>query len=996
MIYPTNNNVDFEVQYKRLNPAQKQAVDTIDGPVMVIAGPGTGKTSILTLRIANILNKTDTSPENILALTFTESGVYAMRKKLVSIIGVAGYKVNINTFHGFCNEVIKQYPERFPRIIGSMAITDIDRIAIMEKIIESNDFEFLKPYGDVFYYVKPSLDEIKNLKREAVGVADFEENIKKQEEYFAEIPDKIHEKGAHKGKMKGEFIKLEGYIKKNKELLKLYNEYEEALVKEKMYDFEDMIVEVVRTLKKDEDLLLILQESYQYILADEHQDANNAQNSILELLSNFHESPNLFIVGDEKQAIFKFQGASMENFLYFKKLYPKAVLINLEENYRSTQPILDASHSLISNNKMPADYKRIALKTNSKNKKEITKIFECENPAGEYTFLIKDIKDKIKNGTIADEIAILYRDNKDAFPIAHAFEKTDIPFKIESDNDILKDEDIRKLLLIFESINNLTDQEKLGKVLFIDFFNLSAIDIYKAFDFARKERKDLIDVVVERFGEISQKLSKWASLSHNKSFTELFEIVVRESGFLEYILSSKNSFERMATLESFFNELRKMSGVKKEYYLKDFIEHLERVREHGILTKNGSTITKTGVRLMTAHKSKGLEFDYVYIVGAYDGHWGNKVRRSSFHTNIIKENSNLAKNPSENDIDDERRLFYVAMTRARKEVIITFSKENAEGQEQLPTQFISEIPDELKKIESIKDIQVAGDSFRESIVAESNEIKNHEIKNREYLQELFLEQGLSVTALNNYLKCPWEYFFVNLIRLPSTQSKHQMYGTAVHETLRTFFDKYREDEDMEKKSLIELFEFNLNKTALLPEDRADSRKKGKRALEGYFEAYKGTWNRNLLTEYSIRGVHLNTGKFDLLLKGNLDKVEFINERDVNVVDYKTGSPKTRNELEGKTKNADGNYFRQLTFYKLLLNLDDKKKYSMYSGELDFIEPDDKGKFKKERFEISDEQVEELSKLIIEKANEIHSLTFWNKICDKKDCQYCKLSESLKK
>jgi DNA helicase-2/ATP-dependent DNA helicase PcrA len=214
-----------------------------------------------------------------------------------------------------------------------------------------------------------------------------------------------------------------------------------------------------------------------------------------------------------------------------------------------------------------------------------------------------------------------------------------------------------------------------------------------------------------------------------------------------------------------------------------------------------------------------------------------------------------------------------------------------------------------------------------------------------------------------------------------------MYGTAVHETLKVFFDKYREEQDMSKKDLVELFEFNLNKTLLSPSDYIDSLKKGKQALEAYFEAYKGLWSRNLLTEFSIRGVHLNVGTFDLLLKGQLDKIEFINEHDVNVVDYKTGKKKSDNKE---------NYHRQLIFYKLLLSLDDKKKYNMLSGELDFIEPDAKGKFTKERFEVTDEEVEELKKLLQEKVGEIYNLNFWDKVCGEKDCEYCKLGKSLTK
>jgi DNA helicase-2/ATP-dependent DNA helicase PcrA len=966
----------FKEQYSRLNKAQKQAVDTIDGPVMVIAGPGTGKTSILTLRIANILKQTDTSPENILALTFTESGAYAMRKKLVSIVGTDGYKVNISTFHGFCNEVIKQYPERFPRIIGSKAITEIDQIALMEKIIEKNDFSMLKPYGDIFFYVKPSLSEIRNLKREAIGIFEFENIIIKQEKEFEDIPEKVHIKGAHKGKMKGEYIKIKERIEKNKELLVLYREYEKALEKNKFYDFEDMIVEVIKTLKKDEDLLLILQENYQYILADEHQDANNAQNAILELLSNFHDNPNLFIVGDEKQAIYRFQGASLDNFLYFKKKYKNAVVIDLEENYRSTQTILDASHSLISKNIMPEGYVRVSLQSRAEKGKELLKIFECIDSDSENNFIIENIKEKIKKGVEPSEIAVLYRDNKDVISIADAFSKNDIPYRVESDSDILKDENVCKLITIFELINDLSNEEKLGKFLFIDFFNINSIEIFKIFDQTRKEKRKLIDLVKENFPELADKISTWASLSMNKPFVDVFEIVIRESGFLQYALSSDDSLEKMSVLEMFFNEIKKLSNTKGQYYLSNFIEHIERVREHGILTKTGKALEKDGVRLMTAHKSKGLEFEYVYIVGVYDGHWGNKIKRTFFTT--IKS--------FEANMDDERRLFYVALTRARKEVVITYPRENSEGKELLPSQFLDEISSEHKEISIVENKIDIKEKFREKTV-----IKNQEIGDKQYLQNLFLEQGLAVTALNNYIKCPWEYFFVNLIRLPKAQSKHQMYGIAIHETLRVFFNKYKEEQDMSLQDLLSLFEFNLKNTLLSPSDLSDSLNKGRDSLQGYFEAYKGTWNRNLLTEYSIRGVHVEVqdkrGDFTLILKGNLDKIEFIDDTVVNVVDYKTGKRKSDNKE---------NYHRQLSFYKLLLQLDEKKTYIMKSGELDFVEPGSNGKYVKDRFEISDEEVEKLLVLIKEKASEIYNLDFFDKNCEDKDCEYCLLGRSMKK
>jgi DNA helicase-2/ATP-dependent DNA helicase PcrA len=223
------STLEFEQRYVKLNPEQKKAVDTLEGPVMVVAGPGTGKTQILALRIAQILRQTDTSPDSILALTFTESGVQSMRKRLLDIIGAPAYKVAIFTFHGFCNNVISQYPEEFPRILGGNAATDIDQIQIIEEALLASSATLLKPYGDPLYYVRPILSTLRNLKRENVGVDEYAALVKKQEQDFATIPDMYHEKGAHKGKMKGVYVDLQKKIEKNKELIELYTAYENTL-----------------------------------------------------------------------------------------------------------------------------------------------------------------------------------------------------------------------------------------------------------------------------------------------------------------------------------------------------------------------------------------------------------------------------------------------------------------------------------------------------------------------------------------------------------------------------------------------------------------------------------------------------------------------------------------------------------------------------------------------------------------------------------------------
>jgi DNA helicase-2/ATP-dependent DNA helicase PcrA len=516
----------FLEAYNRLNKAQKEAVDTIEGPVMVVAGPGTGKTQILSLRIANILQKTDTAPENILALTFTESGVANMRKRLSEMVGSAAYSVVIKTFHGFANDVIKDNPENFPRIIGAKNITEVAQISIIEEIILESKLALLKPFGDTLYYTKAINSAISELKREGIAPAEFEEIIVAARRDFENISDLYHEKGAHKGKMKGAYKDLEKQINKNAELLLVYKAYEEKLVSRRQYDYNDMIMEVLKTLRQDSDLLLRLQENHQYILVDEHQDTNNAQNKILELLANFHENPNLFVVGDEKQSIFKFQGASLENFFYFKNLYPSAKLVTLEENYRSTQKILDSAHSLL-----PSEKK---LKSNRADTEKNIHFYTLSNDDEENYFVSESIGQKIKEGVNPREIAVLYRNNRDAFSVADMLSRFGVSFVIESDQDILRDSYVKKLMTILRAVNNFGDDDVLAEMLHLDIFEIPPIDVVRVIRSAREKKKyDLYDVIgnkdklldkipLENPGKILEtysQLSHWVKSAKNDDLT---------------------------------------------------------------------------------------------------------------------------------------------------------------------------------------------------------------------------------------------------------------------------------------------------------------------------------------------------------------------------------------------------------------------------------------------------------------------------------------------
>lgn len=1001
--------LEFQNQYKNLNSEQKSAVDEIEGPVMVIAGPGTGKTQILSLRIAQILRKTDTPPDAILALTFTESGVYSMRERLVKIIGSAGYRVNIFTFHGFCNEVIRNFPDFFPRVVGGTTVSEVDQIKIIESIIKNSKIKHLRPFGNPEYYVKPVLNAIKNLKRENISLSDFKKAVKKQETELSNQLVQKNEKG-HSSDVKISEKKRE--LEKNKELLLVFEQYGKKLAEKSLYDYEDMILEVVLALEKNPELLSELQERYLYVLADEHQDANRAQNRILELLLSFHKSPNIFIVGDEKQAIFRFQGASLENFLYFKKLYPNALILTLEKNYRSYQSILDASHSLIEKNPVndPMLRKRLKSGTKEKGVKSGPKIwfYEFSKPVFEETFVAFDIRNKIKNGIKPSSIGVFYRDNNDAFAIAKALEKQGVPFEIYSGQRLFLDENIRKLSALLKAVNFFGDENFLAEILFIDFLNLDHLDVFKILEYCRRNHMSLYDFLRSQtfiakvapnsrseFTEFYEKMRKWSIQARNKNLVDFLEILMEESGYLKFILNQKNSWDELNKLETFFEQAKKLAQNHKDVRLSDFINYLETLKEYDVFLKIPESYgpEKQAVNLMTAHSAKGLEFDYVYIVGLSDGHWGGRRGRKNF--SLPFDNLYL-----DIGLEDERRLFYVALTRAKTGISLSYSKEDPNQKHQLPSQFISEIDQNL--LEKINPLPIENRFLKNAVLKKERRqpAEKSILKDRLYLKKLFFDQGLSVSALNNYLSCSWKYFFENLLRIPKAPSKTQMYGTAVHSALEEFFKKYRDDKKPSRKDLVSAFESALRRQPMDKGNFKETLEKGVKTLSAYYDFYEGDWPKRIMSEFKIAGVFLDdfpsVGKNQLALRGKLDKLEFLgnSDREVNVVDYKTSRPKSRNEILGNTKNSNGDIYRQLVFYKILLDNFDRGRYKMVSGEIDFIEPNDKAIFKKEKFFIGEEDKKELIGLIKKTAKEISSFSFWQKFCQDPNCQYCFLRKSM--
>ncbi|MBI1960942.1 MAG: ATP-dependent helicase [Candidatus Liptonbacteria bacterium] len=1003
----THRAKQFNKRLAALNAEQRSAVDAIEGPVMVIAGPGTGKTETLALRIANILLNTQTHPSGVLALTFTDSGVAAMRTRLIELIGTAGYYVNVFTFHSFCNDVIQRHQEEFPEHVGRTHCGELERVRLFEELIrESADIALLKPFGEPLYYLRAVMQGIGGFKRDGVSVEAFERLVRRELRQLADAKTDARKEGAPVRDVR-QLADWEHELAKNEELLVLYRRYQERLAAMKRYDYDDMILFVVGQMERSADFLLRLQEQYQYILVDEHQDTNRGQNRVVELLGNFHDRPNLFVVGDERQAIYAFQGASLENFLGFVKTYPTARVVNLTRNYRSVQPILDATNGMITHNALSVsdylagvsyDLRGRAAETDQK----AVCLLVHDEAERECDAIAKRIGERVAAGTRPEEIAVIFRENSEAQAVGDALRRQGIPFIVESDRNVLDDRDMRALYRILAAVAAppAGGSAALADVMMADIFAIPLKDAAITFQWSERTRKPLIALLSdadacarEGIGDALRafgvSFARWVSHAANNTAEEAFIAIMNESGWLSAVARKPTAAETLTKLRALFRELRNLTSANPTLTVNQFVEYLDAMQTHGVPIREPRIgAGAEAVRLMTAHRSKGLEFDHVYVPNVIDGVWGGRRNRDLLR--LPRSYYGTATSaPIVRGDDDERRLLYVALTRARHGVELSWARIGADGRERVPSKFLGElglpaqagVPEET--VSSAFPVKDPVSRFRMHPPVGVRE-RDHAV-----IRELFQRQGLSATAVNNYLVCPLRYFYANLIRLPRKRNESQEYGTAVHAVLKFLFS----GTGRTSKAVVDRFLAEAKARGL--GERWITR--GSEHLAQYHNRYAGAWHTNVLTEVPVRAMlgERLPGQ-GIRISGKLDKIELFAGGEANVVDYKTGTPKSRNDIEGKTKSSDGGYKRQLVFYKLLLDLVPlpvrglAHPVRMVSGEIDFVEPAKNGKFRKERFAVSDAETNELRERITAIADDITSMKFLGQGCGDRRCEYCAL------
>lgn len=1011
----------FNNVLQQLNEQQSKAVELTEGPVLVVAGPGTGKTQILAARIGNILRTTDTKSHNILCLTFTEAGSVAMRKRLLEFIGPEAYNIDIFTFHAFCNQVIKENLDYFG-VLDLEPASDLEVIEVIDSVIE--DFSAdnpLKRFTGNIYYDRSKLRSLFDLmKREdyspemiAKTIDDYIESLPDREEFQYQRANK--KEGYKKGDPNMRLInKAVNDVSQTKAAALAFKDYEKKMHAKQRYDYNDMIRWVLNAFRDNEDILLNYQEKYHYFLIDEYQDTNGAQNEIINLLNSYWEAPNVFVVGDDDQSIFRFQGANVQNISDYSQRHRESLqTVVLTQNYRSSQPILNASMSLIGYNKerlvnlLPNLSKDLTAQGSNKQITTLPEVVSYYNIAQEEVAIADQVTKLIESGVSAGEIAIIYRQHRQVGNLERVFAQRNIPINIRRKVDILKEPLIDNIVLLFRYLHAEYQQANSGEhylfdVLHFDFIGAHYQDVAVVSRHVYEQRRSgertswaqVLNNLPESLplAERGALKSAWANLAYwmkempNITIQVLFEKIITRGGVLTGIMHSSERTWYMQVVTTFFNFIKDESAKYSRMKVGDLLETVDRMKNAGLsLQVQKVAHAAEGVHFVTAHSSKGLEYDYVYMIGCTKKIWDSTSSRNQY-----KFPDTLISVPEEAHIEESRRLFYVAMTRARKNLSISYSENDNNGKQLDKSRYVTELI-EAGSVQCRAQTPTDDELVHFQAEAMMNpDLPVPELIDHDLIDKTLENYKLSVTDIKKYLQCPVTFYFEKIVRVPAARTPSMGFGNAVHFAMEQYFKEMIADDAHQfpgTERLVELFEKGMRRyhSHFTEMEYDNYTTYGRQILPEYHDYYAHEWEKVTVLEYPI-----TTYIEEVPISGKLDKLEF-NGKEVNVVDYKTGSADTGTSKLRKPsdKNPDGeDYWRQIVFYKILMDNNPEKDWEMVSGEMDFIQKSKrKDSFEKKKIYISPEDVAFVTKQTKEVYQKIMQHKF-TQGCGDENCQWC--------
>lgn len=868
---------------KLLNTEQNKAIKFGNGPLLIIAGAGTGKTTVITERIRYLVMEKEIKPSEILALTFTDKASFEMQERIDILLPYGYTNMWIHTFHAFCDRILRDETHHIGLDPNFKQISEAESVLLLRQNIFGLGLNIFRPLGNPTKFLEALLVHFSRLKDEDITPDEYISWAKKQN------------------------------TEENKQYIELataYKEYENLKIKNSLMDFSDLISNVLLLFRKRPEILKRYQKFFKFVLVDEFQDTNFAQNELAILLAG--DDKNITVVADDDQSIYRFRGAAVSNVLQFKKNFPEATNITLNQNYRSTQTILDASYKLIQNNN-PNRLEVVEkidkkLKSNQDNEGEEIELIHEIKSEDEADEIAKTIQKITKKKFDYKDIAILVRANNHAAPITQALQRRGVPYQFLGPSYLFNQEEIKDLIAYLNFLTNPTDSVSLFRVLSMDIFKIPYIELVYLFNFAKKKNLTLfesINTTEQSFLKIDskEKLNKFREMllrhldrSKKDSAGQILYYFLADSGLFETLQKTDSVIEerRVQNIAKFFDRIKNFETERPDSSVFTVTEWLNLMLQMGDspTAADVDMRDRNAVNILTVHSSKGLEFDVVFLVNLVSDRFPSRERSEKIPIppGIIKET--LPEN-IDFHLEEERRLFYVGMTRARKKLYLTAADYYGSGKRTKKiSPFVFEALPELK-LNQKNQIRSEQLSLTEVLSPYQDQEKVEEKKSPLKIDYI------TYSNLQMFDICPLHYKAKVIFNIPTPTSSVQSFGISLHSTLYKFYKALKEDVKVDLEYLLnELKNEWINEGYLNKKHENERFEEAKKILTTYFNEKINPKNIPIGLELPINFTLKNGVK----VFGKIDRIDETKDG-IEIIDYKTGQDNPKAESAHKLQLA---------------------------------------------------------------------------------------------
>jgi len=887
---------------KNLNPEQKEAVIHKTGPLLIVAGAGTGKTTVIANRIAYLISSKMAKPEEILALTFTEKAAAGMQERVDMLVPYGFADVWISTFHSFGNRLLEDESIFLGLAPNFRVMEQPQQTVFLRDHFFELPIKILRPLGNPLKHIEEILKLFSRLKDEDVSSEEYDDYIKKLESGYL--------RGASDDAAKEEYQIQE-------ELSRIYRRYEELKMKHGVIDFSDQVWLILKLFRDHPAIVEKYRKKFRYILVDEFQDTNYSQFQLLKILIN--DERNVTVVGDDDQSIYKFRGAAISNIIGFKEKYPEAKQVVLTKNYRSGQKILDTAYELIKFNnpdrlevKNKIDKKLVSMRKDKPLFREMTSVFHShfDTVSQEADFVAGRIKELVKDGKKYNDFAILVRSNNDADPFIKALNFNGMPWHFTGGSGLYARDEIRIMLSFLNLISDLSDGVAMFHLASSEIYNMPMTDlifcmneasrknipIYKIFE--KASAPDISPAGTESIKKILEDLKKFVELSRDLPTGQVLYKFINDTGWLKKLADGKDqrSFEKVSNIAIFFEIIKNYSRISQNDRVQFFIRHLNLLIEAGSDPATAEADSDIeAVNILTIHKAKGLEFPYVFMVMLIHNKFPSIHRHDSIEVPVSLIKDILPAGDFHKQ--EERRLFYVGMTRAKDVLCLSSSRDIGGKTERKVSQFVYEalnlpqIKIPAKKLHPVEAIK-KNEKIDESVLFPAVSVKKR--------------LALSHYQVDDYQTCPMKYKYVHILRIPVLSHHSVIYGNAIHETIQFYYKIKMEKAAVNAEDLLKKFEAEWEASGFLSREHEEQRfEEGRQAILRFFNRAEKS---DVIPAYIEKKF-----KFDFdgdTIAGRFDRVD-VSASGTVIIDFKTSDISKQDEADDRAKKST-----QLAVYAL--------------------------------------------------------------------------------